>query len=110
MTNTGKLLKSKAAERKKKQELEDALKRKRTRSSYASLKGDFAENQESHIVEDGGFIQTKAQNGNKLPKLSQESFAHIQDQKSDKSAEEELSSSSSSDSLANLFESKLISK
>ena len=62
---------------KENKEIEDALKRKRMRSSYALQKGDFAENQESHVLEEGGFVHTKAQNASKLPKLNQETFVHM---------------------------------
>ena len=82
------------------------LRKKRFRGNLAKYDGDFVQNQESQLLEDEGFVLVKNQNVNKFPKLNQESFAHVPEQKSHRSEINDKSSTISSQSSDDIFQCK----
>ena len=87
-------------------DFEESIRKKRVKRGLAKQDADFVQNQESQLLENEGFVFVKNQNVNRLPKLNQESFAHIPDQKSDASGEKEDKTISSSNSTDDLFNCK----
>ena len=97
------LAKKRGLERKRKEEEENANRRKRIRGIASKSNAIFEDIQESQCLQDSTFVTVRQQNVNKFPKLTQESYANVFQEKSEGSTEEVLSPSAADESMFNFF-------
>jgi len=95
--------KKRVLERKRKEEADNANRRKRLRGIASKSNVNFEEIQESQCLQDSTFVTVRQQNANNLPKLAQESYANVFQEKSEGTIGEILSPTASDESMSNFF-------
>ncbi|CAI2385425.1 unnamed protein product [Moneuplotes crassus] len=85
------------------QAINNRNKKKRTKLQLGLKTPNFSKIQESHCLDEDTFVKVKNLNGNKLPKLTQESYANVAIENSP-TEKEEVSSSSETEKSYDFFE------